>query len=238
MIKHIENKNMGRSDLNWLQSIFHFSFAEYQNRENMNFGVLRVLNDDLVEQGTGFEMHPHRDMEIISYVVKGQLTHQDSMSNKKTLSRGMVQYLSAGTGILHSEHNFGHEQARFLQIWIPPNQRGLTPNYGDYSFEWKARDNRWLHMVSSTNGNAPVKINQDANIYSLALEKGLEIEFDLDRTRQAYLVQVEGSSTVTGTASEETLKISEKDAVEITSESFNLKASEDSHYILIEMAKS
>lgn len=97
MIKKIENKNMGRSNLGWLQSIFHFSFAEYYNPKNMNFGSLRVVNDDLVKSNTGFPTHPHKDMEIISYVVKGDLTHGDSMGNENTLTRGQVQYMSAGT---------------------------------------------------------------------------------------------------------------------------------------------
>lgn len=126
MLKHIKSQNMGRSNLGWLQSLFHFSFAEYYNPENINFGVLRVLNDDLVKPQTGFDMHPHRDMEIISYVVDSELTHQDNMGNKKnTLSRGMIQYMSAGTGVMHSEHNLTDKTARFLQIWIPPTEKKL-----------------------------------------------------------------------------------------------------------------
>src|SRR5690606_21122 len=97
MLKKIESKNMGSSNLGWLRSLFHFSFAEYFNPLNINFGVLRVINDDLIASGTGFDTHPHRDMEIISYVVKGQLTHGDSMGNKSTITRGQVQYMSAGT---------------------------------------------------------------------------------------------------------------------------------------------
>ncbi len=104
MLRRIDNTKMGSSDLGWLKSKFHFSFAEYYNPFNLNFGTLRVINDDLVKPGTGFDTHPHRDMEIVSYVVDGKLTHGDSMGNKNTLSRGHVQYMSAGTGVLHSEH--------------------------------------------------------------------------------------------------------------------------------------
>jgi len=113
MLRKVEMKNMGKSDLGWLKSVFHFSFAEYYNPSNVNFGVLRVINDDIVKQGEGFDIHPHRDMEIISYVVQGELTHGDSMGNNRTLTRGQVQYMSAGTGVLHSEHNFGDEGLRF-----------------------------------------------------------------------------------------------------------------------------
>ena len=171
MIKKIDHKTMGRSNLGWLQSLFHFSFADYYNPNNINFGTLRVVNDDLIKSGTGFPTHPHRDMEIISYVIDGELTHGDSMGNKRTLSRGQVQYLSAGTGITHSEYNYSDVTARFLQIWILPDQRGYRPNYGDYKFNWDDRKNKWLHIVSGQTGNAPVKINQDVNFHVLELDK-------------------------------------------------------------------
>ena len=121
MIKYIDHEKMGTADHGWLRSRFHFSFAQYYNPENMGFGALRVLNDDLVRPGTGFETHPHRDMEIISYVVQGELTHGDSMGNRQTLKRGQIQYMSAGTGVWHSEHNLGEDTLRFLQIWIYPD---------------------------------------------------------------------------------------------------------------------
>lgn len=105
MIRRIDNEKMGRSNQGWLRSIFHFSFAEYYNPDNMNFGVLRVVNDDLINPGTGFDTHPHRDMEIVSYVIDGALTHGDSMGHQNTIQKGHVQYMSAGTGIFHSEYN-------------------------------------------------------------------------------------------------------------------------------------
>ena len=109
MFRKIDRKNMGRANHGWLNTHFHFSFANYYNPNNMNFGALRVINDDLVAAQTGFDMHPHRDMEIISYVVDGALTHEDSMGNRGTIERGHVQYMSAGTGVFHSEHNLGDE---------------------------------------------------------------------------------------------------------------------------------
>ncbi len=231
MLRKLDNENMGRSNLGWLNSIFHFSFAEYYNPKNIHFGQLRVINDDLVAPGTGFNLHPHKEMEIVSYVVNGDLTHGDSMGNKNTVTRGHVQYMSAGTGVFHSEHNLGNETLRFLQIWILPDRAGYEPNYGDYQFNWEDRHNQWLHMVSSKKGDAPIKINQDANIYSLELEAGKEISFPVSAERQAYLVQIEGSSTIND------LSLNTRDAMEIVEEDIQIKANETSHLLLIEMKK-
>jgi redox-sensitive bicupin YhaK (pirin superfamily) len=222
---------MGSSNLGWLKSTFHFSFAQYYNPKNMNFGVLRVINDDLVEANTGFDTHPHRDMEIISYVVNGQLTHGDSMGNKNTLSRGHVQYMSAGTGVYHSEHNLGKDTLRFLQIWILPDKADHEPNYGDFRFNWDDRKNKWLHMVSSKSGNGQIKINQDINIYSTELEKGKEISFPVKAGRQAYLVQIEGSSLINQ------IHLNERDGMEIVEEDILIKAEKSSHLLIIEMNK-
>ncbi|MGL4819956.1 MAG: pirin family protein, partial [Bacilli bacterium] len=144
MIRKIPHQTMGKSDLGWLKSTFHFSFANYFNPDNMNFGVLRVLNDDLVAPKTGFDTHPHQNMEIVTYVVDGELSHADSMGNERKLGRGDVQYMSAGTGVYHSEHNRGTEIARFLQLWILPRNKGNVPNYGDVTYEWALRTNQWL----------------------------------------------------------------------------------------------
>ncbi|WP_291570273.1 pirin family protein [Clostridium sp. UBA4548] len=232
MLKKIESKNMGSSDLGWLKSKFHFSFAEYYNPKNMNFGVLRVINDDLINPHTGFDTHPHKDMEIISYVVKGQLTHGDSMGNKSTLSRGQVQYMSAGTGVYHSEHNLGEEVTRLLQIWILPDKAGYEPNYGEYRFPWEERKNRWLHMVSNKEGDAPIRINQDINLLALELEEGNKIEYEVKEGRQAYLVQIEGISSING------IDLNQRDAMEIVEENIRLKAKSLSHLLIIEMEKS
>lgn len=231
MLRKIDNTKMGSSDLGWLKSKFHFSFAEYYNPSNINFGVLRVINDDLVKPGTGFDTHPHRDMEIISYIVDGKLTHGDSMGNKRTLSRGHVQYMSAGTGVFHSEHNFGEETLRFLQIWIYPDKNGYEPNYGDYKFEWNDRKNKWLNIVSSKEGNAPIKVNQDVNIFVLELDKDKEIEFKVEEGRQAYLVQIEGTSDINK------IILNMRDGLEIIEEDIKIKAIETSHILIIEMKK-
>jgi len=232
MLRKLESEKMGSSDLGWLKSKFHFSFAEYYNPDNMGFGVLRVINDDLVNSQTGFDTHPHRDMEIISYVVEGELTHSDSMGNKGTLKRGDVQYMSAGTGVYHSEFNLGEKTARFLQIWILPDRRGHIPNYGEYIFKWADRKNKWLHMVSSNEGNAIVKINQDVNIFALELDEGNEVDYLVKEDRQMYIVQIEGSSNING------IILNERDAMEIVEENIKIKAETISHFLVVEMRKS
>lgn len=237
MLNKIDNKNMGKSNLGWLKSSFHFSFAEYYNPSNMGFGKLRVINDDLIESGTGFPTHPHRDMEIFTYIVDGKLTHKDSMGNERTLQRGEVQYMSAGTGITHSEYNSHDEMLRLLQIWIYPDKRGYTPNYGDFKFAYDDRKNNWLHMVSSTEENAPIKIHQDMNIYALDLEKGASSSFEVNSNRQAYLVQIEGTSQITGASSNETKTLNHGDALEIISEDIIINAVENSHFLILEMKK-
>lgn len=231
MLKKIDSNNMGSSNLGWLKSKFHFSFANYYNPNNINFGVLRVINDDLVEPNTGFDTHPHRDMEIISYVVNGKLTHGDSMGNKNTISRGHIQYMSAGTGVFHSEHNLGEDILRFLQIWILPNDNSLKPNYGDFIFNWEDRKNKWLHMVSGVNGDAPIKINQDVNIYSLELDQGKDISHQVKEGRQAYLVQIEGTSVIND------IELTDRDGMEIIEENILIKSVETSHILIIEMKK-
>lgn len=231
MFKKVDHKQMGRANHGWLNTHFHFSFADYYNPNNMRFGALRVINDDLVAAQTGFETHPHRDMEIVSYVVDGALTHQDSMGNRGTIERGHVQYMSAGTGVFHSEHNLGNETLRLLQIWILPDRAGHTPNYGEFKFDWNKRENTWFHMVSPIDGGAPIEIHQDANLYSLVLEEGKEITFSVGEGRQAYLVQIEGSGVVNG----ETLVM--RDAAEVIEEDIYIQATETAHYLVIEMKK-
>lgn len=232
MLRKIDHRNMGRSNLGWLRSLFHFSFAEYYNPNNINFGVLRVINDDLIEPGTGFDTHPHKDMEIISYVVQGELTHGDSMGNKSTIHRGHVQYMSAGTGVRHSEHNFGSEVLRLLQIWVYPDKKGYTPQYGEFRFNWEERKNKWFHMVSCMTGSAPIRINQDVNFYSLELDEEKEINFKVEKGRQAYIVQIEGESTINN------VDLEARDAVEVLEEDLNLSAKSTSHYLLIEMKRN
>ena len=233
MLKKLPKENMGKSNLGWLESRFHFSFAEYRNPNNINFGVLRVLNDDIVHPMSGFDMHPHSNMEIISYIVDGEITHKDSMGNSETLKRGEVQYLSAGDGIYHSEHNFHKSlDLRLLQIWIIPPKAGLPRLYGSKKYEKNQRENKLLNIVSSQNGNADIKIYQDINIYVSELEKNKTINFDIKKDRQVYFVQIEGNSQI------DDIILNNGDALEIVDvEKLEIKALENSHFLFIEMPK-
>ena len=231
MIKIYRADKLGKSDLGWLKSKHHFVFAEYYDRKRVHFGNIRVINDDLIAPNSGFEMHSHENMEIISYIVSGQLTHQDSMGNKRVVKRGEVQYMSAGTGVEHSEYNYGNKTTRLLQIWIFPNQEDLQPNYGDYAYKWEDRINKLLPVVSPFEGNALVKINQDTNIYVSYLEAKQTLDFKITKNRQAYFVQIEGSSFLN------TVNIYEGDGVEITDEDFKITGKGNSHFLIIELPK-
>jgi redox-sensitive bicupin YhaK (pirin superfamily) len=233
MIRYVDSKKMGRSYLGWLDSHFHFSFAEYYNPDNIQFGVLRVINDDIVQPGTGFDTHSHQNMEILSYVVDGQLSHTDSMNNKHTLTHGQVQYMSAGTGVSHSEHNWGKDQLRFLQIWILPDKNGYKPNYGEYRFAFEDRLDMWLPIatgVDNKTSGAPIRINQDVNVYAAVLTEGKSSAFTVGKGRQAYLVLIEGKADVNGTA------LSMRDGLEILEEDITITPKDTAHILLIEMA--
>lgn len=230
MIKVIKSENMGRSDHTWLHSQFHFSFADYYNPDNIEFGALRVLNDDTFDPHGGFDTHPHDNMEIISYVVDGKLTHRDSLGNAGTLGRGDVQYMSAGTGIRHSEFNETSEPLRFLQIWIKPDRNGHEPDYGDVRLRWEDRIGKWLPIASGEKGKAPVRIHQDMDVMVAVLGSDEMLYYNLDPARQAYLVQIEGEGEVNGNI------LMQGDAAEITAtKEITIRSKTPSHYILFDM---
>lgn len=234
MFKKLPKENMGSSNLGWLESRFHFSFAEYRNYDNINFGVLRVLNDDIIHPNSGFEMHPHKEMEIISYVVDGEITHQDSMGNKETLKRGEVQYMSAGSGIIHSEHNKSiSKDLRLLQMWIVPPAKNLPALYGSEQYKKEQRENKLLHIVSPKKGDASVKLYQDVNIFVSELEEEKVLEYSINEKRQVYFVQIEGSSNING------IILNNGDAMQVTQEKhLDIKAIQESHFLFIEMSES
>lgn len=233
MIRHIPVETMYNGQpIQWLDTTHHFSFDTYYNKDRINFGALRVVNDDIIAPRSGFETHPHKDMEIISYVIKGALTHRDSIGSHGVIRRGEVQYMSAGSGISHSEINEGDEPTRLLQIWILPNKKSLEPAYGEHKFNWHERENKLLHLVSSKTGSAPVKLNQDVNIYAIELDTGATFDFSVGQNRQCYVVQVEGSSTING------FSLKEKDALETVGQSLKISAPGKTHLLFIEMQKS
>ena len=229
--KKLPKEKMHLSNLGWLESRFHFSFSDYYDLDRIHFGVLRVLNDDIVHPESGFDTHPHRDMEIISYIVDGEITHKDSMGNAETLRRGEVQYLSAGTGIQHSEHNLHTKKdLRFLQIWIVPPVKDVKPLYGSHRFTKEERKNKLLNIVSSQGGDAAIKIYQDVNIYVSELDINQKIDYNIVENRQIYFVQIEGTSNVNG------IILNDGDALEIKdTSSLSIKALSASHILFIEM---
>jgi len=189
------------TDDNWLKSRFHFSFAEYRNPANSQFGVLRVMNDDLVQPRRGFGTHPHANMEIITYIVHGELTHEDSMGTKESLPRGSIQFMTAGTGVEHSEYNHGEKPLRFIQTWILPLSRGLKPNYGSYVGDQNCHKNKLHHLVSNVKDpstKTPVEINQELDGFASELELGQKVTHELGADKQAYLLCIEGGVSVNG----------------------------------------
>ena len=235
MLRYVDSKKMGRADHGWLNSHFHFSFDQYYNPKNMQFGALRVLNDDTVQPGEGFGTHPHRDMEIISYVIDGELTHADSMKNEETLTRGMAQYMSAGTGVRHSEYNKGGGILRFLQIWILPDAEGYRPNYGSVRFEFAEREGKWL-SIAARNGDekssAPIRVHADINMQATFLRDGESATLKVAPGRQAYIVLIEGNADIGG------VKLTERDALEVIGEDVVITPDGLAHVLAIEMAQA
>ena len=232
------------SNGNWLKSRFHFSFAEYHSPHNQNYGVLRVMNDDLVQPSRGFGEHPHRDMEICTYIVSGNLTHQDSMGTAETLTRGAIQFMTAGTGVYHSEHNKNPESPlRFIQMWINPRRRGLQPNYGSGVTDVEARHNKFAHLVSDVQNKAvstPIKINQDANIHVSEFDLGKTVEFSVEEGRQAYVLCVEGSGVQVSGSGKFLTSMEKHDAGEASgpvSLQFTSNESSGGHVLIVEMNK-
>jgi redox-sensitive bicupin YhaK (pirin superfamily) len=178
----------------WLDSHFSFSFAEYFDPNNMNFSVLRVLNDDVVQPLRGFGAHPHREMEIVSIVLRGQLKHQDSLGNEAVTTFGGIQRMSAGTGIVHSEVNpSATEEVHFLQLWFLPEQQGLAPSYEKTDFDIRQLKNQLLPVVAK-NPQSPniAHIHQDVTIYLSDMEAGKELVFEQAEGRRMFLFVVEG----------------------------------------------
>ena len=208
-----ESDNPAWTNPNWLKSRFHFSFAEYSSHKNQEFGVIRVMNDDLVQPKRGFGKHPHRDMEILTYVVEGELSHQDSMGTQESLGRGAIQFMTAGKGVMHSEFNHGETPVRFIQTWIVPSSTGLTTNYGSCSGNATARKNKLQHLVSNikdTSVATPVQIHQDADAYATELDLAEKVSLEIPNGRQGYLLCIEGGVKVNG------VQLKKYDACEIT----------------------
>lgn len=186
-------------DAGWLSTYWHFSFDQYYDPANVSFGPLRVFNDDTVQPGGGWGMHPHRDMEIITYVVLGMIEHRDSSGSVGVVKAGEVQRMSAGTGILHSEFNPSREEPlRLLQIWIVPTRRGLTPSYETKHFSKEEQRGNLLPVVSGRPLGKAARSLQDATIYLSTLGRGEGLKYTVKEGRRGYLFIIEGSSALDG----------------------------------------
>ncbi len=203
MIKIRKSQERGLASHGWLNSSHTFSFADYYDPNYMGFGPLRVINEDRIEGGTGFGTHGHENMEIISYVIEGALQHKDSMGNETVIKPGEVQRLSAGTGIRHSEHNeIKDKTTHFLQIWIMPEKNGVTPGYGQKSFEAELRAGGLVLVASKAGRNGSITLNQDVDMYvakaSLAGHKTVETSKQRKLWVQVISGQVEVESSALG----------------------------------------
>jgi quercetin 2,3-dioxygenase len=233
MIKHIKSDSRYTADHGWLKSRFSFSFADYYDPSNMNFGHLRVFNDDIVQPGGGFGSHPHRDMEIVTYVIEGALEHQDSMGNKGILQAGEVQRMTAGSGVMHSEYNASDkESVHFLQIWIKPREHGLTPSWEQKPYNVHESPNSWVPVVSGGSIPETLHINQDAIFQAANIETGHVLDYKIPEGHLAHLFVIDGAvelNTGYNLASGDTARITE-------TELLTLKATEKAHVLLIELS--
>ncbi len=200
----IEKRNfdsLGHADHGWLNARHHFSFANYYDPARMNWGAIRVWNDDEIAANSGFPPHPHKDMEIITYVRSGAITHQDSLGNKGRTGAGDVQVMSAGTGVRHAEYNLEPETTRIFQIWIEPRQKGGAPSWGAKPFPRGERSGRFVVLASGfdDDGDA-LRIRAEARVLGATLKAGESVEHSVGAGRHAYLVPATGAITVDGVA--------------------------------------
>ena len=191
----------GHRDHGWLDTYHTFSFGDYHDPDQMGFGPLRVINEDRVQGGRGFGTHPHRDMEIVTYVLEGALQHQDSLGNGSVMRPGDVQRMSAGTGVLHSEFNASPaEPVHLLQIWIEPQRTGLPPSYEQKTFTATEKQGRWRPLVSPQGEEGALQIHQDAALFAALLQPAAQLDRKLIPGRRAWLQVVRGAVSANGQA--------------------------------------
>jgi len=232
MITIRKSDERGHFDHGWLDTYHTFSFDQYHDRRHMSFGNLRVINEDRVAPGRGFPTHSHRDMEIITYVLEGALTHQDSLGNGSIVKPGDVQRMTAGTGVAHSEANgSADEPVHLLQIWILPHTHGLPPGYEQKIFSDEMKQGQ-LCLIASENGrDGSVTINQDANIYAVKLDAEQQITHALDEKRKAWVQVARGGVTLNG------VDLKQGDGAAISRETkVEVKGREAAEVLLFDMA--
>ncbi|MGB5626593.1 MAG: pirin family protein [Woeseiaceae bacterium] len=231
MMDIIQSESRGSADHGWLRAKHTFSFAEYYDPQRVEFGTLRVINEDRIAPGKGFGTHPHRDMEIVTYVIDGAIEHKDSMGNGTIITPGEVQRMTAGTGVLHSE--FNHSQDRelhLLQIWIYPEKNGLEPGYEQTRFTREEKLNR-LRLVGSRDGRkGSITIHQEVDLYASVLEAGKELSLELRNDRKVFIQVIHGGITV----NTQTLSAGDGAALE-GEQALQINASSDAEFLVFDM---
>ena len=224
--------SLGGGKHGWLDAKHHFSFADYRDPKRVNWGALRVWNDDAIAPHTGFAPHPHNDMEIITYVRSGAITHRDSLGNEGRTEAGDVQVMSAGTGIVHSEKNEEDVETTLFQIWIIPDKRGEKPSWGARPFPKGDRAGRFVTLASGIDGDEEaLPIRADARVLGATTTAGETVEQAIGKDRKAYLVPTRGSIEVNGVA------VSPRDGVAIADlDTISIKAIDDAEIVLVDVA--
>jgi hypothetical protein len=222
---------LGKFQIDWLNASHHFSFGHYMDPERMGVGALRVWNDDTIEPGTGFDPHPHRDMEIITYVRKGAITHQDRLGNRGRTEAGDVQVMSAGTGIVHAEYNEEPEQTQIFQIWIVPDAAGHEPRWDSKAFPKDDRSGELVVLASGRDqdGDA-LRINQNAAVMGATVNPGQIVTHTLEAGRKVYLVPATGVIEVNGH------RVNARDGVAIADEAqIEIKGVEAAEIVMVDV---
>ena len=232
MIEHRPFTELGGAKHGWLDAKHHFSFASYYDPNRMGWGPIRVWNDDTIAAGTGFPPHPHADMEIITYVREGAITHQDSLGNKGRTEAGDVQVMSAGSGVRHSEYNREAETTKIFQIWIEPNTRGAAPSWGAKPFPKSERSGQFVTLASGfADDTEALPIRTDARVLGATLKAGETAEYKLGETRHGYLVSAKGSVEVNG------VQLDARDGAAIVNEAvLRVTAVNDAEIVLVDAA--
>lgn len=222
----------GHANFGWLNSHHTFSFGNYYDPKHMGFRALRVINEDQVSGGQGFDTHPHRDMEIISYILAGSLAHRDSLGTTATVRANEVQRISAGTGIAHSEFNPStDESVHFLQIWILPEAKGLAPSYEEKVFTPESKQGQWRRIASHTGQDGAVTINQDVELYATVLTAGEDRSFELRSQRYAWVQVAQGKVSLNG------ISLEAGDGAAVSDETLlTLTAHSDAEVLLFDLA--
>ncbi len=231
MLSIRKSKDRGFVDHGWLKSFHTFSFAEYYDLKHMSFSTLRVINEDFVAGGMGFGTHPHKDMEIITYVVSGALEHKDSMGNTAVILPDEVQHMSAGSGVEHSEFNhFKDQETHLLQIWILTEKKAISPQYGQKSFKEDFKNKNFVLVASKDHRQGSIGINQDADMYIGKLKSSQDLDFSIRPNRHVWVQMIKGEVDINGR------KITAGDGLSASNEkALKIKSNKDSEFILFDL---